>query len=668
MMSTIEYLGMRFLDANPSGVRAAFREALKGGFGYVVTPNVDHVVSYHRGDAALREVYDGARFQICDSQVLAKLAALSGVHLTPYPGSDLTRDLLEHPIQRGVRIAVIGPDEAAFRDLVARFPSIALRHVPCGARLAVGSAEWRETVARAVAAEWDLLLVCLSFPKQELFARDLGLAGRQRGLALCVGASVDFLTQRQIRAPEPMRRAGLEWLHRLVSNPRRMAGRYLKRGPVIFALAAGAFFKAKPAEPVVPGRRRVLFLTTVLPHGRTTGGEIASMNFIDGLKAAGCEVEVVGYHRQGQDTNPPPGFLSPCDWPIESAGRPLQAGLWMGSALLTGRPYSVQKYVGAAMKRFVRLRLRTRPADLVVVDHAQASWLLPALPREQSVVLIAHNVEHRLYGSHGDAIAGAAKPGLRQRLKSVVYRREAETLLRIERAAVARAGQVWTLSEDDGSAFAQLEPGRVVRTFGVPGQAFRGASQPLPDPSVDVGLLGSWNWDVNRAGLDWFLANVAPRLPRHLRIVVAGRSHHAPGTSLGPVRFAGFMPDAGAFLRSCAVVVIPSTVGSGIQIKTIETLGLGVPTVATSIALRGIDDPPLDLRVANGATDMVSAILEALNTPRPDGRDGAAWRLAREKAFQADVAAALDGLLCLKRGPEVQAKEPAWAAFEGMVV
>ena len=649
MTSTIDYLGMRFLDADLAGARAALRNALRGRFGYVVTPNVDHVVSYHHGDAALREVYDGALFQICDSRVLPKLAALTGLHLRACPGSDLTRDLLERPLVASQRVAVVGPDDDAFRTLQRRFPTVSFTLIPSAQKLTIGTPDWKETVLCAAGTRWDLLLVCLSFPKQEFFARDLARAGRAHGLALCVGASVDFLTGRQERAPEIIQRASLEWLYRLARDPRRMGPRYLQRGPSIFAMAAREWLRlrtkraGREARPNLP--KRVLFLTTVLPHERTTGGEIATMNFIDGLKASGCEVDVVAYRREGQAGDLPPGFHSPLDWPIESAGRPVRSGLWMASALLTGRPYSVQKYVSRAMRRLMRLRLRSLPVDLAIIDHAQASWLLPLLPPDLPTVLIAHNVEHQLYQRHGEAVAGAVRPGLRDRLKARIYRREGNRLLAVERTAVARAQEVWTLSEDDAATLAMLDPQTPIRSFGIPGQPFRHGSEPLPEPTIDVGLLGSWVWDVNRAGLDWFLAAVVPRLPKHLKIVVGGKSLHPPGTVVGPVRFAGFVPDAGDFLRSCSVVVIPSTVGSGVQIKTIETLGLGVPTVATTIALRGIDDPPLDLRLANSATDMANAILETLRAPRPDGHDGVAWRQVREETFRAQIDQALAELL-----------------------
>jgi hypothetical protein len=53
---------------------------------------------------------------------------------------------------------------------------------------------------------------------------------------LCIGAAVNYLTGIERRAPQWMQRAGLEWLFRLLQNPRRLAKRYLVRGPFIFLL------------------------------------------------------------------------------------------------------------------------------------------------------------------------------------------------------------------------------------------------------------------------------------------------------------------------------------------------------------------------------------------------------------------------------------------------
>jgi UDP-N-acetyl-D-mannosaminuronic acid transferase (WecB/TagA/CpsF family) len=73
-------------------------------------------------------------------------------------------------------------------------------------------------------------------PQQEIIAKKLKERGTARGLALCVGASIDFITRAERRAPPWMRKSGLEWLFRLIQNPKRLANRYLVRGPRIFLL------------------------------------------------------------------------------------------------------------------------------------------------------------------------------------------------------------------------------------------------------------------------------------------------------------------------------------------------------------------------------------------------------------------------------------------------
>ena len=56
------------------------------------------------------------------------------------------------------------------------------------------------------------------------------------GIAFCVGAALEFITDQQKRAPALVRRLRLEWAHRLVTNPRRLWRRYLLEGPAIFLL------------------------------------------------------------------------------------------------------------------------------------------------------------------------------------------------------------------------------------------------------------------------------------------------------------------------------------------------------------------------------------------------------------------------------------------------
>ena len=203
-------------------------------FAYVVTPNVDHMVCFHEGVVPVA-VYKGADYTVCDSRILTKLAGMKGVVLDPYPGSDMIRDFLERPASKTLRIGLFGPSAADFAALKAVYPDHDLLWIDAP-MLKPDTAEWRDAIKRLIDAPFDLLLCCISFPKQEIICHDLKTAGRATGLAVCAGASLDFLIGKQQRAPRWMQTLHVEWLHRLLSDPRRLAYRYLVRGPRILPL------------------------------------------------------------------------------------------------------------------------------------------------------------------------------------------------------------------------------------------------------------------------------------------------------------------------------------------------------------------------------------------------------------------------------------------------
>jgi exopolysaccharide biosynthesis WecB/TagA/CpsF family protein len=79
-------------------------------------------------------------------------------------------------------------------------------------------------------------LLAIGCPQQEVLAQMLKHRNKARGLTLCVGASVDFITGKERRAPQMLQQLGLEWAYRLLHSPRRLGRRYLVRGPRVFAV------------------------------------------------------------------------------------------------------------------------------------------------------------------------------------------------------------------------------------------------------------------------------------------------------------------------------------------------------------------------------------------------------------------------------------------------
>ncbi len=249
---------------------------------------------------------------------------------------------------------------------------------------------------------------------------------------------------------------------------------------------------------------------------------------------------------------------------------------------------------------------RIEPFDGYVLNSVQFAGAFPDLFGDKPSIFVAHNVEFR---SAQENAASAANP-----LQKYLFRREARLLERIERRLCDRAVFVFTLADEDRAALGVTAPGKsAALPLVTPASGYR-----LPasrDPQYDAGLIGTWTWQPNRIGLDWFFGQVVPRLPQGFSIAVAGRM---PADMRAPagVTFVGRVADAIEFARDCRVVPLISRAGSGVQLKTIEAFELGLPSVATSRSLRGIDAVPANCIVADDPGEFAHALAAAATDVR----------------------------------------------------
>jgi exopolysaccharide biosynthesis WecB/TagA/CpsF family protein len=222
-------------------------------YGYAVTPNADHMIRLHE-DPSFRALYSAANYILLDSRFLSHVLRITrGIHLPVCTGSDLTAKLFSDVIAPDDQLVLIGAsDEQAVR-LVERYglrrlahfnPPMAFIHDP----------EAVEACLRFVEGHspFRFCLLAVGAPQQEALAQHLQARGIARGLALCIGASINFLTGDERRAPLWMQRCGMEWSFRLLQAPGRMAKRYLVRGPRVFGLLHGAEIVLRKASPPMP--------------------------------------------------------------------------------------------------------------------------------------------------------------------------------------------------------------------------------------------------------------------------------------------------------------------------------------------------------------------------------------------------------------------------------
>ena len=188
--------------------------------------NAAKVVRIQR-DEALRRAVARSTVITADGQAIVWAARLLGTHVPErVAGIDLMIHLIRLADQRGLRVFLLGARPEVL-DRVCREVALSYPHVVvCGARDGYFAKEEEESVVATVReAQPDVLFLALPTPEKELFldrhAERLGVP-----FAIGVGGAFDVLAGVTRRAPRWMQRIGLEWLFRLVQEPRRLAVRY----------------------------------------------------------------------------------------------------------------------------------------------------------------------------------------------------------------------------------------------------------------------------------------------------------------------------------------------------------------------------------------------------------------------------------------------------------
>jgi N-acetylglucosaminyldiphosphoundecaprenol N-acetyl-beta-D-mannosaminyltransferase len=218
-----------------------------GGQVQVATVNLDFLVRAQR-DRELREVLGRTELNVADGMPVVWLSRLLG---RPVPGrvagADMAPLLVAEAAAQGAGVFLLGGEdgvaEEAARRLRQEHPGLRAVHWSEPPRARLEDMDNEHLVRLVADSGAELLLVALGNPKQELWIDRY--RHRLPGVAVAVGVGCvfDLWAARVRRAPRWMQRAGLEWLHRLAAEPRRLAGRHAMGVAWLVVLAGRALFQ-----------------------------------------------------------------------------------------------------------------------------------------------------------------------------------------------------------------------------------------------------------------------------------------------------------------------------------------------------------------------------------------------------------------------------------------
>jgi N-acetylglucosaminyldiphosphoundecaprenol N-acetyl-beta-D-mannosaminyltransferase len=249
--------GVRFDPLSPAQLLEAMEMFLVCGRGHVVHFYPGHPTVVARRDGVYRNIANRGDLNLVDGASVGLALRLFGVRAQRITGSDALALVPRWGLARGLRHGLFGGSPDVARRLSAelrrRFPGIEIVDVYSPPVAAAAALDIEAAADHMRRARVDVAWIGLGAPKQDFVAerlRELGAAP----VVMCVGAAFDFLSGAKPRAPQWLRALGLEWAHRLASEPRRLWRRYLLGNPQFVADVLGDYVRGRASAPLASMR------------------------------------------------------------------------------------------------------------------------------------------------------------------------------------------------------------------------------------------------------------------------------------------------------------------------------------------------------------------------------------------------------------------------------
>jgi len=391
-------------------------------------------------------------------------------------------------------------------------------------------------------------------------------------------------------------------------------------------------------------RPKIIFLAHLLPWPLEGGGQIKSYHTLRLLSTI-ADIRLVAFVRRTLDAE-----ADACNASLQELcragirpvllprGRAHDAVAALG-AWATRSSFIVSRDAAPAMHAAVQEEMAAGPYMALHVDHLQMAQFVPKEIGGARVVLDCHNVEHLLVRRLTETTG--ANPLLRG-----YAAREWQRLRDYEQQAVHRADLTLTVSAADAASLRALAPDRADTIVTIPIGVDTDYFRPTPRVTASKSLLfvGTLYWPPNVDSLRYFCREILPRIQERIpdvRLKIVGVRPIAAVRALAAdpsVTVVGHVPDIRPFTLDCGAFVVPLRWGSGMRVKILNAMAMGLPVVSTTVGAEGIGvTDGEDILLADDPAAFADAVVRVLMDRALRERLGTVARRRMETRYAWDV-------------------------------
>ncbi|MHB0999872.1 MAG: glycosyltransferase family 4 protein [Armatimonadota bacterium] len=378
---------------------------------------------------------------------------------------------------------------------------------------------------------------------------------------------------------------------------------------------------------------KILFLTQISPYPPSNGGAIKTYNILKGLGSK-HDIRLLMFIRRDEELDSIPHLSTFCrsvhTCMIKRSGA--KNILHAVHSILTNNSFIITRDSHPGMKEKIIDLLEWKP-DIIYADHLQMFQFVPQ-PAPCPVVLDNHNVEWRII----ERFASTARSPAQRIFASSEWKR----LRDYEINACKTAGLVLTVTAQDREILESngVPSGKVLDLpIGVDTERFKQID--LQPESSKILSIGTMSWPPNIDSINYFISTIYPMIRREkpdTTFTIAGANPPAEIVSIGQkdksVNVTGYIDDIMTVAEDTAVFVVPLRIGSGMRVKILDAMALGLPIVTTSIGCEGIAvNDGEHLLMADTPDDFAKSVLRILHDPSLRSRLGTAGRSLVEQQY-----------------------------------
>jgi glycosyltransferase involved in cell wall biosynthesis len=362
---------------------------------------------------------------------------------------------------------------------------------------------------------------------------------------------------------------------------------------------------------------KILLLCNKVPYPANDGSSIAMASIINALCSNKAEVDVLAFntskHQRSleeiRDNTPEKVALEYIYLDNRTGAVSALRNLFSSHA------YQVSRFRSKEYRKTLIAKLQENDYDLVQIEGLSMAVYLREIRQYSTarIVLRAHNVETLIWERH---LQSEKNPLIRFYL-----RLQNRRLAKFEKEIAYETDAIVAITREDLGEFWRLQPGKVAMSLpcGVEINDYPECKE--SEKTYDMTYIASFDWLPNQQGLRWFIDQVWPLiLEKRPKSTFRLAGRHMPvdivEKTISGFSVEGEVEDMKAFMCSGKLAVVPLLAGSGMRIKILENMALGLCQVTTSIGAEGIEiEDGENIVIANDPSDLATQIVELLDDP-----------------------------------------------------